>query len=46
MNTVAFCRKAKTKVENRNLKSENLKIMPRNLNEIILSWIPSLGENF
>ncbi len=37
----AFCRKAKTKVKASSLR--NLKIMPRNLNEIVLSWIPSLS---
>ncbi len=29
------------KNKGRNLKSDNLKIIPMNLNEIVLSWIPS-----
>ncbi len=37
---VASRRKVKTKMEISNLR--NLKIMPRNLSEIVLSWIPSL----
>ncbi len=37
---IAFCRKAKTKVEISSVR--NRKIMPRNLNEIVLSWIPLL----
>jgi hypothetical protein len=36
---IAFCRKAKTKEETSSLR--NLKNIPRNLNEIVLSWIPS-----
>jgi hypothetical protein len=35
----AFCRKTKTKRETSNLR--NLKIIPRKLNDIVLSWIPS-----
>ncbi len=38
---IAFCRKAKTKVETTRL--ENLNIFPRNLNEDLLSWIQSHG---
>jgi hypothetical protein len=32
----------KGKIEGRNSSLRNLKIMLRNLNEIVLSWIPSL----
>ncbi len=39
---IAFCRKAKTKVKTSRL--ENLKVMPINLNEDLLSWISSHGE--
>ncbi len=37
---IAFCRKAKTKAETSVLR--NPKIMPSNLNKIVLAWIPSL----
>ncbi len=37
---IAFCRKARTKVETSSLR--NFKIMPKNLNAILLSWISSL----
>ncbi len=41
---VAFCRKAKTKVETSSLI--NFKIMSKNLNEIVFLWIPSLVSEF
>ncbi len=40
---IAFCRKGKTNVETPSLR--NLKIMPRNLNEILFSWKPSEDSN-
>ncbi len=36
---IAFCRKTKTKLDSSSLR--NLKIIPRNLYEILLLWIPS-----
>ncbi len=38
----AFCRKPKPKVETSSSNLRNLKIMPINLNEIVLSWIRPL----
>ncbi len=40
---IAFCRKTKMKVETSRLG--NLKIIPRNLYSIVLSWIPSLDSS-